>query len=41
MQYLRELHFMLRLQVTRDRAKRSLSLCQTQYIDSILTRFNM
>jgi hypothetical protein len=41
MKDLGELHFILGLQVTRDRAKRSLSLCQTQYIDSILTRFNM
>jgi hypothetical protein len=40
MKDLGELHFILGLQVTRDRAKRSLSLCQTQYIDSILTRFN-
>jgi hypothetical protein len=41
MKDLGELHFILGPQVTRDRAKRSLSLCQTQYIDSILTRFNM
>jgi hypothetical protein len=41
MKDLGELHFILGLQVTRDRAKRSLSLCQTQYIDSVLARFNM
>jgi hypothetical protein len=34
MQYLRELHFMLGLRVTRDRAKRSLSLCQTHFSTS-------
>lgn len=38
MKVLGELHFILGLQVTRDRVKRSLSLCQTQYIESILGR---
>jgi hypothetical protein len=41
MKDLGELHFILGLQVTRDRAKHSLSLYQTQYIDSVLTRFDI
>jgi hypothetical protein len=36
-----ELHFILGFQVKRDRARRSLNLCRTPYIDSILDRFKM
>lgn len=39
MKDLGELHFILGLQVKRDRSNRTLHLCQRQYVDSILSRF--
>lgn len=41
MKDLGELHFILGLQVKRDRASRTLQLCQTSYINSILARFDL
>jgi len=40
MKHLGELHFILGLEVERDRSKRTLHLRQIQYIKSVLVRFN-
>ena len=35
------IHFLLGIQVTRDRAEHTLSLCQSSFIDTILARFSL
>lgn len=35
------INWLLRMEVTRDREKRTLALSQTTYIDSLLRKFNM
>ena len=41
MRYIDELQWFLDIRITRDRSQRTLTLCQDNYIDKLIAKFNV